>query len=52
MTECGLLVGAILLILGVAMGFTGYLIEAQIPDLLHRLGTERGPLAAGCSCWR
>jgi len=34
MAECGLLVGAILLILGVALGFTGYLIQAQVPDLL------------------
>ena len=34
MTECGLLVGAILLILGVALGFTGYLIDAQIPAFL------------------
>lgn len=33
MTECGLLVGGILLILGVALGFTNYLIDAQIPDL-------------------
>lgn len=32
MTECGLLVGGILLILGVALGFTNYLIDAQIPD--------------------
>jgi tripartite ATP-independent transporter DctM subunit len=31
MTECGLLVGAILLILGVALGFTGYLVQAQVP---------------------
>jgi tripartite ATP-independent transporter DctM subunit len=31
-TECGLLVGGVLLILGVAMGFTNYLINAQIPD--------------------
>ena len=30
--ECGLLVGGVLLILGVAMGFTNYLITAQIPD--------------------
>ena len=30
--ECGLLVGGILLILGVAMGFTNYLIDAQVPD--------------------
>ena len=34
MTECGLLVGAILLILGVALGFTGYLIQAQVPEQL------------------
>ncbi len=32
MTECGLLVGAILLILGVALGFTGFLIQAQVPE--------------------
>jgi tripartite ATP-independent transporter DctM subunit len=34
MTECGLLVGAILMILGVALGFTGYLIDAQVPAFL------------------
>ena len=34
MKECGLLVGAILLILGVALGFTGYLIQAQVPEHL------------------
>lgn len=33
MTECGLLVGGVLLILGVALGFTYFLIDAQIPDL-------------------
>lgn len=32
MTECGLLIGGVLLILGVALGFTYYLIDAQIPD--------------------
>jgi tripartite ATP-independent transporter DctM subunit len=32
MAECGLLVGGVLLILGVAMGFTNYLIDAQVPD--------------------
>jgi len=31
-TECGLLVGGVLLILGVALGFTYYLVDAQIPD--------------------
>lgn len=30
--ECGLLVGAILLILGVALGFNNYLIDIQVPD--------------------
>ena len=38
MAECGLLVGGVLLILGVAMGFTNYLIDAQIPDQCRRLG--------------
>ena len=32
MTECGLLVGGVLLIIGVALGFTHYLIDAQLPD--------------------
>ncbi len=40
MAECGLLVGAILLILGVALGFTGYLVMAQIPDALITWVTE------------
>ena len=31
MAECGILVGGVLLILGVALGFTNYLIDAQIP---------------------
>jgi C4-dicarboxylate transporter DctM subunit len=31
MSECGLLVGGVLLILGVALGFTNYLVDAQIP---------------------
>jgi C4-dicarboxylate transporter DctM subunit len=34
MTECGLLVGGILLILGVAMGLTYSLINEQVPDRL------------------
>ena len=33
MAECGLLVGGVLLILGVAMGFTNYLIDMQVPDM-------------------
>ncbi len=31
MSECGLLVGGIFLILGVALGFTNYLVDAEIP---------------------
>ena len=33
-TDCGVLVGGVLLILGVALGFTHYLVDAQIPDQL------------------
>lgn len=32
MAECGLLVGGVLLILGVALGFTNYLLDIQAPD--------------------
>lgn len=32
MTDCGLLMGGVLLIIGVALGFTHYLVDAQIPD--------------------
>jgi tripartite ATP-independent transporter DctM subunit len=39
MTECGLLVGGVLLILGVAMGFTNYLVIEQIPDRLVEWAT-------------
>jgi C4-dicarboxylate transporter DctM subunit len=31
MTECGLLIGGILLVLGVALGFTNYLVNEEIP---------------------
>ncbi len=34
MTECGMLIGGVLLILGVALGFTSYLVDAQVPDKL------------------
>jgi C4-dicarboxylate transporter, DctM subunit len=34
MTECALLVGGVLLILGVALGLTDYLVNAEIPDRL------------------
>jgi C4-dicarboxylate transporter, DctM subunit len=39
MTECGLLVGGVLLILGVAMGFTNYLVIEQVPDRLVEWST-------------
>ncbi|HAO67641.1 MAG TPA: C4-dicarboxylate ABC transporter permease [Verrucomicrobiales bacterium] len=40
MTECGLLVGGVLLILGVAMSFTkDFLVFAMIPDLAIEWGT-------------
>jgi len=32
--ECGLLIGGVLLILGVAQGLTNYLVDAQVPSLL------------------
>jgi C4-dicarboxylate transporter, DctM subunit len=31
MTECGILVGGVLLILSVAMGFTSFLVDAEVP---------------------
>jgi tripartite ATP-independent transporter DctM subunit len=39
-TECGLLVGGVLLILGVALGFTYYLVDAQLPDQLVEWATQ------------
>src|SRR5436190_5189538 len=39
-TECGLLVGGVLLILGVALGFTHYLVDAQIPDQIVEWATH------------
>jgi C4-dicarboxylate transporter DctM subunit len=40
MGECGLLVGGVLLILGVAMGFTDYLFTANVPERLVLLARE------------
>jgi tripartite ATP-independent transporter DctM subunit len=34
MAECGLLIGGILLVLGVALGLTNYLVDAEVPDRL------------------
>ena len=39
MRDCGLLVGGVLLILGVALGFTHYLVDAQVPDRLVEWST-------------
>lgn len=38
--DCGLLVGGVLLILGVALGFTHYLVDEQIPDRVVAWSTE------------
>ncbi len=38
-TECGLLVGGVLLILGVALGFTHFMVDAQVPDRLVEWST-------------
>src|ERR1017187_9932005 len=40
MTECGVLVGSVMLILGVALGFTHYLVQEQIPDQLVEWSTR------------
>ncbi|NDD39181.1 MAG: TRAP transporter large permease subunit, partial [Verrucomicrobia bacterium] len=40
MTEAGLLVGGILLIMGVAMGLTNFMVDAQVPDLLANWAAE------------
>lgn len=34
MAECGLLIGGVLLILGVSLGFTNYLVDAEVPARL------------------
>ena len=38
--DCGMLVGGVLLILGVALGFTHYLVSAQVPDNLVEWSTR------------
>jgi tripartite ATP-independent transporter DctM subunit len=40
MSECGLIVGGILLIMGVALGLTNYLVDAQIPDRMVTWATD------------
>ena len=41
-----------LILLGVALGLTSYLVDAQIPEALARLGAGAHPLAVRRSCWR
>ena len=41
--ETGLLIGGILLVLGVALGLTNYLIDAQAPDLLAAWAEQHVP---------
>ncbi len=61
LTECALLIGGVLIILGVAMGLTNYMVDAQVPDrmvdwvsgqitspLLFLLGLNLFLLAVGC----
>jgi tripartite ATP-independent transporter DctM subunit len=38
--ECGLMIGGILLVLGVALSLTNYLVDAQIPDILVAFVTQ------------
>ena len=56
-TQCVVLVGGVLIILGVAMGLTSYLVDAQVPARLLDWVQALHPLAAGlpalrstCSC--
>jgi len=46
LTECGLLMGGVLLILSVALSFTNYLVDAQVPSRMVDLvtGTIHSPL--------
>jgi tripartite ATP-independent transporter DctM subunit len=42
--ECGLLIGGILLVLGVALGLTNFLVDAEVPDRL--VGWVRGAISS------
>jgi len=44
MAECGLLIGGILLVLGVALSLTNYLVDAEVPDRL--VDWVRGTIAS------
>ena len=51
-TECAVVVGGVLVILGVAVGFTNYLVGAQVPATAARLVAAAHRIAGSCSCWR
>jgi TRAP-type C4-dicarboxylate transport system permease large subunit len=45
------MIGAVLILLSCALGMTGYLIEAQIPDRLARIRAGADSLAAALPAW-
>ena len=52
MADAATLVGAVLILLGVALGLTSYLVDAQIPQALLGLGAAPTSTRRRCSCWR
>lgn len=51
MAQCGMLVGGVLLIFGVALGFTNYLVLEQIPDQMVEWVTTHLPTTDPHSKW-
>jgi C4-dicarboxylate transporter, DctM subunit len=51
MVDCGMLVGGVLLIFGVALGFTNYLVLEQVPDQLVEWATTHLPADDPNSKW-
>jgi C4-dicarboxylate transporter DctM subunit len=51
MAQCGMLVGGVLLIFGVALGFTNYLVFEQIPEQLVEWVTTHLPASEPHSKW-
>ena len=47
LTECGLLMGGVLLIQGVALGFTNYLVDAELMARAAGLGHQHDPFPLG-----
>ena len=52
LVQSATLVGAVVILLGVALGLTSYLVDAQIPEALVDLGADALPLAVDASCSR